>query len=84
MQYGVTDFITHLVYIARWVVLAVPGAWVLQWVRGMLARRSRRAGQEERKGQEGREERDNIVVAMLISQGVLGALVFFVDRLIFK
>jgi len=49
-------------------VLAVPGAWVLQWVRGMLARRGK----------------DNIVVAMLISQGILGMIVFFVDRLIFK
>ena len=68
MQYGVTDFITHLVYIARWVVLAVPGAWVLQAVRRILVRRGK----------------DSLVVAMLISQGILGMIVFFVDRLIFK
>jgi hypothetical protein len=53
----------HAVYVLRWIVLAVPGAWVLVQVQ----RRVR-----------------GTYAAMIVSQGVLGAAVFFIDRLIFK
>lgn len=69
MQYRVEDFLTHLVYIARWVVLAIPGTGFLKIVRRLLP---------------AKDGKDNIVLAMLISQGVLGALVFFIDRWIFR
>ena len=61
------DFITYIIYITRWVVLAIPGAMFLQATKKLLAR----IGE------------DNITIAMLISQGILGALVYFIDRWIF-
>lgn len=67
--YGIDDFITHVIYVFRWVVLAAPGAILLQKTRKLLARTT---------------GKDNITIAMLISQGVLGLLVYFIDRLIFK
>ena len=63
---------TYCLYVARWVVLAVPGAWVLQGVRKVLAGKKGRAGEE-------REGKENIVLAMLISQCLLGMVVYFVD-----
>jgi hypothetical protein len=69
---------TYCLYVARWIVLAVPGAWVLQGVRKIL--RQVPDGNNGRKG----EKEENIVLAMLISQGILGALVFFIDKWIFR
>lgn len=61
---------TYCLYVARWIVLAVPGAWVLQGVRRLLRKKD--------------EQKENIILAMLISQGILGALVFFIDKWIFR
>lgn len=60
MKYSLT---THLIYITRWIVLAIPGAMLLQMIRQVIP---------------------DITFAMLISQGILGAVVFFVDRWIFR
>lgn len=60
---GGYSFTTHLIYITRWIVLAIPGAMLLQMVRQVIP---------------------DITFAMLISQGILGAAVFFVDRWIFR
>ena len=64
MRYKISDIITHVVYIGRWVVLALPGTAVLKLVQQLLPKRS-------------------LTLAMLISQGLLGSVVFFVDRRIF-
>ena len=69
MEYRIEDFVTHVIYVFRWVALAIPGAILLQKTRKLLARTT---------------GKDNITIAMLISQGVLGSLVYFIDRLIFK
>lgn len=60
-----TDYspLQHAVYVLRWIVLAVPGAWVLVQVQ----RRVR-----------------GTYAAMIVSQGILGALVYWVDRWIFR
>ena len=68
VEYRIEDFVTHVIYVFRWVALAAPGAMMLQATRKLLARIGK----------------DNITIAMLISQGVLGSLVYFIDRLIFK
>jgi hypothetical protein len=63
MEYSV---VTHIVYITRWIVLAVPGTVLLKLTRKALP------------------GEDNTTAAMIISQGILGALVFFIDRWIFS
>ena len=50
-------------YVARWGVLAVPGAAFLVWVSKYIT---------------------NTYLAMVVSQMALGAIIFFVDRLIFR
>ena len=54
---------TFILYILRWMVLAIPGAMCL-----MLAQRII----------------PNVYMAMVMTQGVLGAVVFFVDKWIFR
>lgn len=52
----------HLMYIARWGILAVPGAWFLSQVEKQI---------------------DGKYKSMVVSQIILGAIVFFVDKWIF-
>jgi hypothetical protein len=54
--------IRYILYILRWVILAYPGHFVLQFVLQYL----------------------DPLPAMLISQGALGAMVFWIDKKIFK
>jgi hypothetical protein len=54
----------YVLYILRWVVLAIPGALFFNKVRELLGV-------------------DNVYVAMVISQAIMGAMVYFLDRLIF-
>lgn len=54
---------TYCLYVARWGVLAIPGAAFLVWVSKYIT---------------------NTYLAMLASQIALGAIIFFVDRLIFR
>lgn len=56
--------VKYLLYVLRWVVLAVPGALFFNKVREFLGI-------------------ENVYTAMVISQAVMGAMVFFLDRLIF-
>ncbi len=49
----------YTLYILRWMVLAVPGAWFLVQTENVI---------------------ENTYLAMVISQGVLGAAVYFIDR----
>jgi hypothetical protein len=54
----------YLLYVLRWIVLAVPGALFFNKVREIFGI-------------------DNVYVAMVISQALMGAMVYFADRLIF-
>jgi hypothetical protein len=56
--------IKYLLYVLRWVVLAIPGAMFFNKVREIL-------------------NVENVYVAMVISQALMGAMVYFLDRLIF-
>lgn len=52
----------HLAYVARWGILAVPGAWFLRQVEKQI---------------------DGRYKSMVVSQTILGAIVFFIDKWIF-
>jgi hypothetical protein len=54
--------VRYALYVLRWVVLAVPGAWFLLQVQKVIS---------------------DTYLAMLASQGILGAVVYFVDKKIF-
>jgi len=54
----------YLLYVLRWIVLAIPGALFFNEVRQVL-------------------HIENVYLAMVISQAMMGAMVFFLDRLIF-
>ena len=54
----------YLLYVLRWVVLAIPGALFFNRVKQVLGI-------------------EDVYVAMMISQAIMGAMVYFVDRLIF-
>jgi hypothetical protein len=54
----------YLLYVLRWVVLAVPGALFFSKAKELLGL-------------------ENVYIAMIISQAVMGAMVYFLDRLIF-
>jgi len=54
----------YLLYVLRWVVLAVPGALFFNKVKQIFGI-------------------EDVYLAMIISQAVMGAMVYFVDRLIF-
>ncbi|HEX2965074.1 MAG TPA: hypothetical protein VHO84_04785 [Syntrophorhabdaceae bacterium] len=54
----------YLLYVFRWIVLAIPGALFFNQAKQLLGI-------------------DNVYVVMIISQGVMGAMVYFLDRLIF-
>lgn len=56
--------VKYLLYVLRWVILAVPGALFFDNVRKLLGI-------------------ENVYAAMVISQAMLGAMIFFVDRVIF-
>ncbi len=56
--------IKYLLYVLRWVVLAIPGAMFFNKVRELL-------------------NVEDVYVAMVISQALMGAMVYFLDRLIF-
>jgi hypothetical protein len=55
----------YLLYVLRWVVLAVPGALFFNKVRELLGI-------------------ENVYLAMVISQALMGGMVYYVDRLIFS
>lgn len=57
--------VKYLLYVLRWVVLAVPGALFFNKVREFFGI-------------------ENVYAAMLISQAVMGAMVYFLDKLIFS
>ncbi len=57
--------VKYLLYVLRWIVLAIPGALFFNKVREYLGI-------------------ENVYAVMLISQAVMGAMVYFVDRLIFS
>lgn len=54
---------TYCLYVARWGILAIPGAAFLVWVSKYIT---------------------NTYLAMLASQIALGAIIFFVDKRIFR
>lgn len=54
---------SYVLYVLRWMALAVPGAWFLVQVQNVI---------------------ENTYLAMVISQGLLGAGVYFIDRWIFR
>jgi hypothetical protein len=56
--------VKYLLYVLRWVVLAIPGALFFNKAKELLGI-------------------DNVYMVMIISQGVMGAMVYFLDRLIF-
>ena len=56
--------VKYLLYILRWIVLAVPGALFFNKVRQVFGI-------------------EDVYVAMVVSQAVMGAMVYFVDKLIF-
>ena len=56
--------VKYLLYVLRWVVLAVPGALFFNQVKQVFGI-------------------EDVYVAMVISQAVMGAMVYFLDRLIF-
>lgn len=56
--------VKYLLYVMRWVVLAIPGALFFTKARQLFGI-------------------ENVYVAMVISQAIMGAMVYFVDRLIF-
>ncbi len=49
----------YILYVLRWMALAIPGAWCLVQARKVIP---------------------NTYAAMIVSQGLLGAAVYFVDR----
>jgi len=53
----------YILYILRWVALAIPGAWFLVQVQKVIS---------------------STYLAMICSQGILGAVVYFIDRWIFQ
>jgi len=53
----------HAIYTARWIILAVPGAWFLAAVQSVIPSQ---------------------FWAMVVSQGILGFFVFWVDRRILR
>ena len=57
--------IKYLLYVLRWVVLAVPGALFFNQVRALMGI-------------------ENVYLVMIISQAVMGAMVYFLDKLIFS
>ena len=57
--------IKYLLYVLRWVILAVPGALFFDNARRLLGI-------------------ENVYTAMVISQAMMGAMVFFLDRIIFS
>ena len=52
----------YALYVLRWAVLAIPGAWFLIQVQAVI---------------------QNTYIAMLTSQAILGAIIYFVDKQIF-
>lgn len=70
MQFGIDELVTYLLYVARWVVLAIPGAGLLRLTCRIMS--------------VWKCKDEPIVLAMLISQGLLGMVVYFVDRWIFR
>ena len=58
------EVVKYLLYVMRWVVLAVPGALFFNKAREILGI-------------------ENVYAVMVISQAVMGAMVYFLDRLIF-
>jgi len=56
--------VKYLLYVLRWVVLAVPGALFFNRVKQVFGI-------------------EDVYVAMVISQAVMGAMVYFIDRIIF-
>jgi hypothetical protein len=54
----------YLLYILRWVVLAIPGALFFNKVKQIFGI-------------------EDVYVAMMMSQAMMGAMVYFIDRLIF-
>lgn len=52
----------YIIYILRWIVFAIPGAWFLIQVQKIFP---------------------EPYTSMIISQGILGALIFFIDKQIF-
>ncbi len=56
--------VKYLLYVLRWVVLAVPGALFFSKAKELLGI-------------------ENVYIVMVISQAVMGAMVYFLDRLIF-
>ncbi len=56
--------VKYIIYILRWIVLAIPGALFFNKVKEILGI-------------------ENVYLAMVISQAVMGAMVYFLDKLIF-
>ncbi len=56
--------VKYLLYVLRWIVLAIPGALFFTRVKQTLGI-------------------DDVYLAMIISQAMMGAMVYFIDRLIF-
>jgi hypothetical protein len=54
----------YLLYVLRWVVLAIPGALFFNRVKQIFGI-------------------EDVYLAMMISQAMMGAMVYFIDRLIF-
>lgn len=54
----------YLLYVLRWVVLAIPGALFFNKVKQIFGI-------------------DDVYLAMMVSQAMMGAMVYFIDRLIF-
>lgn len=53
----------YVLYVSRWMVLAVPGAWFLTKIQTLFP---------------------GVYIPMIVSQGILGAAVYFVDKRILK
>jgi hypothetical protein len=56
--------VKYLLYVLRWVVLAIPGALFFNKAKELLGI-------------------ENVYLVMVISQAVMGAMVYFLDKLIF-
>ena len=56
--------VKYLLYVLRWIVLAIPGALFFNKAKELLGL-------------------ENVYIVMIISQAVMGAMVYFLDRLIF-
>jgi hypothetical protein len=59
----------HLLYILRWVVLAIPGALLVDYVGGKFFKA-------------GMAYRPSLYLSMVLTQAFLGAIVYYIDRLI--